>query len=108
FLTRNEYNEVKRNPTSEALREQFGKAYIIPEGGYGPLGTQGAAEILRTTDVENYTHIVSAIGTGTTVAGILLAIRSHQQVIGISSMKNNLGLKDAIQCLTDKPLPARF
>ena len=108
FLSGNEYNTVKRNTSSEKFGKQFGKVYIIPEGGYGPLGTQGAAEILRTTDVENYTHIVSAIGTGTTVAGILLAIRSHQQVIGISSMKNNLGLKDEIQCLTDKPLPARF
>lgn len=108
FLSGNEYSAVKRNTSSEKFRKQFGKVYIIPEGGYGPLGAQGAADILRTADVESYTHIVSAIGTGTTVAGILLATRSHQQVIGISSMKNNFSLKDEIQCLIDKPLPAGF
>lgn len=108
FLARNEYNEVKRNPTSEALREQFGKVYIIPEGGYGTLGAQGAADIMHTTTIENYTHIVSAIGTGTTVAGLLHTMRPHQQVVGFSSMKNNFSLKDEIQYLINKPLPDRF
>ncbi len=108
FLSRNEYSAVKRNTSYEKFGKQFGEVYIIPEGGYGPLGTQGAADILRTTDVENYTHIVSAIGTGTTVAGLLHAMRPHQQVVGISSMKNNFSLKDEIQYLINKPLPDRF
>lgn len=108
FLSRNEYSAVKRNTSSEKFGKQFGKVYIIPEGGYGPLGARGAADILHTVNVENYTHIVSAIGTGATVAGILLAMGSHQQVIGISSMKNNFSLKDEIQYLINTPLPARF
>ena len=108
FLPRKEFALVKRNASPENFQKQFGKVYPIPEGGYGILGMQGAAEILATSDTRSYTHIISAVGTGTTIAGIIQAAGAHQQVIGISAMKHNFGLNNEIQSLLNKPLPGTF
>lgn len=108
FLPRNEYDAIKRNTNSSYLEQRFGKVYVIPEGGFGPLGLQGAADILRISDASAYTHIVSAVGTGTTIAGILQTTGAHQQITGISAMKNNGSLNDEIQFLLNQPLPGRF
>lgn len=108
FLSRKAFQETKRDTSSDAFTGQFGKVYIIPEGGFGSPGARGAAGIADVTDTGIYTHIVSAVGTGTTAAGMLLATGFHQQVVGISAMKNNFSLKDEIQHLINAPLPARF
>lgn len=108
FLPRQEYDAIKRNASAAKFETQFGRVYVIPEGGFGALGVQGAAEMLHSTDTSHYTHIVSAVGTGTTIAGIIQATKAHQQITGISVMKNNGGLSDEIQSLLDTPLPANF
>ncbi|HRP33486.1 MAG TPA: pyridoxal-phosphate dependent enzyme [Agriterribacter sp.] len=103
FLPRNEFAQIKRNASAKWIEQRFGKVYAIPEGGYGKLGKHGAADILRIADTSIYTHFVSAVGTGTTVAGILQASGANQHVSGISVMKNNFGLADEIQKLSDSP-----
>lgn len=45
--------------------------YFIDEGGKGPLAAKGCEEILN--DVTGYTHVVCAIGTGTTFTGLAKA-----------------------------------
>lgn len=108
FLPRNEFAQIKRNASAKWIEQRFGKVYAIPEGGYGKLGKYGAANILRIADTSIYTHFVSAVGTGTTVAGILQASSANQHVSGISVMKNNFGLADEIQKLSDSPVPPEF
>lgn len=73
--------------------------YVVPEGGYGSKGALGAKEILLRNDVSTYTHIVSAVGTGTTVAGLLTGSLPHQKVIGVSAFKNNHSLETEIKSL---------
>jgi 1-aminocyclopropane-1-carboxylate deaminase len=107
FLPRNEYDAIKRNVHTARFEAQFGRVYIIPEGGFGALGVRGAADMLHSTD-PHYTHVVSAVGTGTTMAGIIQATYPHQQVTGISVMKNNTGLNEEIQSLLYVPQPGRF
>ena len=60
---------------------------------------KGAAEILHLTDSSAYTHIVSAVGTGTTLAGLISAAPLPQKVIGISALKNNYSLQSEIEIL---------
>ena len=79
--------------------------YWIPEGGYGVTGAKGASEILTLVpNLESYTHIVCAVGTGTTMAGILQSALLHQQVTGISVMKGNAALTNEVRSL----LPAQL
>jgi 1-aminocyclopropane-1-carboxylate deaminase len=42
---------------------------------------------------------VTAVGTGTTLAGLVMAAGNHQKVIGISVLKNNISLDSEIRHL---------
>ncbi len=107
FLPRNEFALIKRTASPEYFKKQFGRVYPIPEGGYGLLGMKGAAEIITTAETPSFTHIISAIGTGTTLAGLIQSTGSDQQIIGISAMKNNFDLEHEIQFLLNSSLPER-
>lgn len=84
---------------SELLTDNI---YIIPEGGYGPKGAEGAATML-SGDTRIYSHICCAVGTGTMMAGLQNAAAPGQQVIGISVLKNNMDLEDEIRHLLHQP-----
>ncbi|MFT3946294.1 MAG: pyridoxal-phosphate dependent enzyme [Agriterribacter sp.] len=108
FVSRNEYNVLKRTGDNDLLK-QFGSNYIIPEGGYGTLGVKGAADILSVVDTSDFTHIVCAVGTGTTIAGLIKAALPHQRIIGISTMKNNAGLlPEILKLFNVEALPDNF
>lgn len=61
---------------------------FVPEGGNNAAGLQGCTEILSAIpDADQYTHILCAMGTGTTFKGIAAAAKPHQTVIGIPVLK---------------------
>jgi 1-aminocyclopropane-1-carboxylate deaminase/D-cysteine desulfhydrase-like pyridoxal-dependent ACC family enzyme len=101
FVSRELYRE------KEALKKQFEQEdfYWINEGGYGLLGAKGASEILKITNGSAYSHIIAAVGTGTMLAGLILAAKANQKVIGISSMKGNTSLEKQIHQLTAEQKP---
>jgi len=105
FISRNEYNSVKRGAETDFSNQNFKEHYLIPEGGYGRKGVMGAAEILQNKDISSYTHIVTAIGTGTTIAGIVKSASPGQKVLGMSVMKNNSALPVEIASLLGDALP---
>ncbi|HEX5655279.1 MAG TPA: pyridoxal-phosphate dependent enzyme [Chitinophagaceae bacterium] len=73
---------------------------IIPEGGYGILGVQGAATIAEHYTAAGFSHICCAVGTGTMMAGLILAATNRQTILGISVLKNHFDLMDSIRHLT--------
>jgi 1-aminocyclopropane-1-carboxylate deaminase len=79
--------------------------YWIEEGGYGTAGVRGASEILSLVDTFDYSHIIAAVGTGTMLAGLILARIRDQKVIGISSMKGNFSLGQQIKNLIEEQAP---
>ncbi|GAB4092268.1 1-aminocyclopropane-1-carboxylate deaminase/D-cysteine desulfhydrase [Flaviaesturariibacter terrae] len=92
-----------------ALAELDPDAYLlVPEGGYGPEGRSGAARIASVVDWEQYSHVLAAVGTGTTLAGLVAASAQGQQCIGISVLKNNHSLQGAIEALLTPGQAARF
>lgn len=98
FISRDDYKN-KKIPAVFLTEEN----YIINEGGYGIKGAEGAATIPDACDKESYTHFICACGTGTMMAGIIRAVSLHQQVIGISVLKNNNELKASIKSLLSYP-----
>jgi 1-aminocyclopropane-1-carboxylate deaminase len=97
FISRQEYDHKEEAGFQQNLLKEFGEAIIIPEGGYGPLGAKGAALIMNYIN-EKATHICCAIGTATTVAGLLSAAREDQQIIAVPVLK---GLKDIDQRISN-------
>lgn len=87
FIPRKDYSRRTTDEFLESLKKEFPLYYIIPEGGAGPEGEKGAAEILQHIDRKNYTHIACAVGTGTMFNGIKNALSPEQQLIGIVVLK---------------------
>jgi 1-aminocyclopropane-1-carboxylate deaminase len=87
FISRREYAEKEEPGFLRRLTDRFPGAYIIPEGGSGPIGIKGSEDILRITDTSQYTHILCAVGTGTTLMGLIRAAGPGQVVIGIPVLK---------------------
>ena len=98
FISREEYKK-KTIPKEVCTSYNERNIYTINEGGYGNKGMQGAATILDEVDLSNYTDIIAAVGTGTTLAGLIYASYKNQNVIGISVLKNNLSLHMEIRDL---------
>lgn len=76
---------------------------LIPEGGYGIIGALGAAGISQYFNRESFTHICCAVGTGTMLAGLINSSLPQQQLTGISVMKNNNSLEEAVRSLLHDP-----
>ena len=87
FISRENYSHRNGNEFLETLKKEFPQHYIIPEGGAGPEGEKGAAEILQYIDGKNYSHIACAVGTGTMFKGLQRAALFGQQVIGVVVLK---------------------
>lgn len=94
FTSRKDYMDKTIPETITSSEQEF---YIIPEGGRGHLGMKGAKDILLENKTDAYTHIVSAVGTGTTLAGLAAAANKGQQIIGISTLKNNFLLEADVE-----------
>ncbi|HEY6505168.1 MAG TPA: pyridoxal-phosphate dependent enzyme [Chitinophagaceae bacterium] len=93
FISREEYAE-KKIPASLMNDEN----YLINEGGFGQKGAEGAAAILNYTK-KDFTHCCCAVGTGTMMAGLTMAVAPGQQLIGISVLKNNYQLNESVRSL---------
>ncbi len=108
YFTSREVYQVKDIPNDVFKQYSKSDLYIINEGGYGVDGSIGAATILKHCDISQYTHIITAVGTGTTLAGIARAAYLHQQVIGISTLKNAFSLEKEINTLLPIELNNHF
>jgi 1-aminocyclopropane-1-carboxylate deaminase len=74
---------------------------VIPEGGYHPLGAKGASLIVDLIEPA-ITHICTATGTATTLAGLLLKASKTQQVVSIPVLKGFTDTAQRLQFLTGK------
>lgn len=99
FVSREEFNNKAK------IASRFSDYYIINEGGYGILGAQGASEMLTgIANYQKYDFIVLAVGTATTMAGIINAASLNQKIYGISVMKNNNSLLTELRQLLNMPI----
>lgn len=83
FLSRQAYNQKNDPAFIEALESEFRGSCIIPEGGAGEPGIQGAAGIMHHFRQEAYTHIICAMGTGTQLLGLVSVAKPNLQLVGI-------------------------
>jgi len=87
FISRHAYNQ-KNNPAFiERLQQEYDHPCIVPEGGEGIAGVEGAADIMQLTESKKYTHVLCAVGTATMLSGLVKGTTPHQQVVGIAVLK---------------------
>ncbi|MBX2809724.1 MAG: pyridoxal-phosphate dependent enzyme [Cellvibrionaceae bacterium] len=90
FLDRQYYKNKDLTPILPILNEQYPDYYLIPEGGENVFGVQGCqaigAALAKQLPVHNYT-VCCAVGTGSTLAGIIAGSPPGVSHIGVSVLK---------------------
>jgi 1-aminocyclopropane-1-carboxylate deaminase len=98
FISREEYKRKSGEDFIKDLHRAFGDFYLIPEGGSNALGIQGCVEF-ATTELSrlSFDYLILPVGTGATMAGIIIGLRNTKKVIGIPVLKNAEFLKRHVQ-----------
>ena len=109
FISRQQYAGKENAGYLHTLQNGSGECSIIPEGGFHPLGAKGASLIMDLVPDDNYTHICTAMGTATTMAGLLMAARPSQKITGIPVLKGITNMEERISHLTGyKTMPGNL
>ena len=86
FVPRSEYKLRRNEAYCHEMAQKFGADWVVPEGGKGQLGIQGASAMVRAS--EPYTIIALPGGTGTTAAGIAQNLKeSSVQIICLQAVQ---------------------
>jgi 1-aminocyclopropane-1-carboxylate deaminase/D-cysteine desulfhydrase-like pyridoxal-dependent ACC family enzyme len=101
FLPRSAFDLKKRSDFlsnwvenfTDFKEETIQSSLLIPEGGAGNEGLKGAEDILSLVPQQKYTHVCTAVGTGTTLAGLINSSRPDLKMIGISVLKGTRDLE---------------
>lgn len=94
FLSREQYAQISSQQNFEP------GSIIIPEGGYHTTGARGASLIMDLVKEKNVSHICTATGTATTLAGLLLKADASHTIISIPVLKGFTDIPERLQFLT--------
>lgn len=96
-ISREEYKARYEEAFRKTWCQKYNSSYWIPEGGGGFLGVQGCMDIIQELNDESEMVVCSA-GTGTTAAGIAMALKNHQQLWVFPALKGDF-MKEEIRTL---------
>ena len=89
FVSRSDYNNKREDDYLQRWQAQYPNAFLIPEGGDNALGLQGCEHILDGIDTSVYQHLVCAVGTGTTFAGLARSLPETCMAWGVPVFKHH-------------------
>ena len=78
----------------QALQEQFGRHYFLPEGGTNTLAVRGCTEIVPPG--ASFEYVACCVGTGGTMAGIVISTAGRAQVLGFAALKGGAFLAEEV------------
>ena len=98
FVSRSNYRELRNYKCHDSLPGLKEGEYWLPEGGATELALQGVREILSEMTVD-YDVLCVPCGTGTTLAGLIVAAADSVQILGIAALKGAGFLYDDVRKL---------
>jgi 1-aminocyclopropane-1-carboxylate deaminase/D-cysteine desulfhydrase-like pyridoxal-dependent ACC family enzyme len=99
FVSREDYAGLSGGNAPAGIPEVGADSLVIPEGGYHPTGAKGAALVADLTAVAGADYLITAVGTATTLAGLLQKAPPQQQVIAVPVLKNFTDIPERLQYL---------
>ena len=97
FISRELYKKINEEKFHKELKKKYGDHTLIPEGGFSRKGANGAKLICKYFNSKNFSHVCCAVGTATTLAGLINGSNKETEIIGFSVLKN---LNDTEERLT--------
>lgn len=98
YLDRTTYRRKHTPEVIEALRQQWGRFYLVPEGGSNVLAVKGCAELPGEID-QDFDVICCPVGTGGTLAGIAAGLGPGRRAVGFSVLKGGQFLTGEVERL---------
>jgi 1-aminocyclopropane-1-carboxylate deaminase len=96
FVSRTKYRQLTQSSTTP----DFPNHFVIPEGGANKLGIKGVAEIIPEIEIP-FDFIICAVGTGTTLAGLIHGLNGRSKALGISVLKGDF-IVDEVASILEK------
>lgn len=99
FVSRADYRQKDSAHLLQTLRDKYGEFYLLPEGGSNSIAVRGCAQIIGDLNqyLQDYDLLVLPVGTGGTLAGMVLGLGGQAQVLGISVLKGSEFLHDEVK-----------
>jgi 1-aminocyclopropane-1-carboxylate deaminase len=107
YMDRGTYRRKPAPEVIASLRDQFGRFYLLPEGGSNELAVRGCMELPREIGTD-FDVICCPCGTGGTLAGIAAGLGPGQRAIGFSSLKGGEFLEGEVAALQERALGRRL
>lgn len=110
YVSRSNYRNKEAPEFIRELEQRFGSFYLIPEGGSNLLGIKGCAEIADHLQWQRKAaprYVLMACGTAATLTGVVSAVTSDCEVIGISVLKGLDTLSPQVNAWLDQLASAR-
>lgn len=100
FVSREHYRHLRQSPTywQTQIKHHSHHCVWLPEGGMSIEAMRGVTEVIDELDFLPDT-IVTACGTGTTLAGLVAGMRGRGRVLGIAAVQNACYLDQQVSVL---------
>ena len=100
YVSREEFRQRGEMGFQEELLARFGRHYYLPEGGTNTLAVRGCAEIVPAELPFNF--VACGVGTGGTLAGVLVGTAGRATVLGFPALKGGAFLRETADQLTQQ------
>jgi len=98
FISRGNYKLKSAPDFIASLHGTFGDFYLVPEGGSNAPGIRGCMEFAeKILSQLTFDYLILPVGTGATMAGIILGLRGRGKIIGVPVLKDGGFLKHEIE-----------
>jgi 1-aminocyclopropane-1-carboxylate deaminase/D-cysteine desulfhydrase-like pyridoxal-dependent ACC family enzyme len=104
YLDRSTYRQRAEPAFLAEVQQQFGPAYLLPEGGTNALALRGVAELIgELRQHTDFDAVAVAAGTGGTLAGLALGLAEANypaRALGVAALKGASFLQTEVDTLT--------
>lgn len=95
FIDREAFDECNTEAFKNDIHARYPMSWFIPEGGNNYLGVNGCMEIL-THDDKRLDTLAVPVGTGTTLAGLVLTAAPEQRILAFPAL-NDFSLQERLR-----------
>ncbi|WP_371188009.1 1-aminocyclopropane-1-carboxylate deaminase/D-cysteine desulfhydrase [Thalassotalea maritima] len=102
FVDRQTYRLRQEKDFQQQLLQQYPSAFLVPEGGSNQQALIGVGEVIAEIDnTIKSDYLLTPVGSGGTIAGLIKADNNRKKIIGVSVLKQDGYLEQEINQLLD-------